>query len=281
MWRGCALFVFATILSLNCRRTISSTVAADEPTSYCNGNPCQNSDGIIYNHETRAQHNSLDNTQSPRSLESSEYEDYFINEVEEWISKRQTQIESSVLISYDSQGNVYPSTQYLYPDFLNTLRSMSVDGVGGGDDKIFFYTGQTDQKGIVHGLVNVAALIAHAMATSIRYDVCDEFNIDATDDTEKYAISNSCGQWGRSYQDEVCVGDDAPMTCEVNTDISMTAADSLKKENAPPPLECRPKASDTDFTGHWDAELGVLSEEFPYSNREGAFSVDGCCWWGR
>ncbi len=29
-------------------------------------------------------------------------------------------------------------------------------------------------KGIVHGLVNVAAFLAHAMSISIKYNVCDK-----------------------------------------------------------------------------------------------------------
>lgn len=116
------------------------------------------------------------------------------------------------------------------------------------------------------------------MAISIRYDVCDEFNIDATDFSKKYAVSNSCGQWGRTYQDEVCVGDEASMTCDVNPDMAMTAADSLDRDMAPPPLECRARESESDFTGHWDAELGKLSEIYPYANRVGVMHNEGCCW---
>ena len=130
--------------------------------------------------------------QLSRTLESPaeeyEYEPYYDNELSAWLNKKRTELENTAFISYDSQGNAYPSSSYSYPDFLKALHSMSVRGVGGGDDRMHFYIGQTDGSGVVHGLVNVAAFLAHAMSVSIKYDVCDEFNIDATDFTEKYAI---------------------------------------------------------------------------------------------
>eukprot|EP00571_Detonula_confervacea_P007078 CAMPEP_0172324616 /NCGR_PEP_ID=MMETSP1058-20130122/51801_1 /TAXON_ID=83371 /ORGANISM="Detonula confervacea, Strain CCMP 353" /LENGTH=137 /DNA_ID=CAMNT_0013040939 /DNA_START=45 /DNA_END=455 /DNA_ORIENTATION=+ len=98
----------------------------------------------------------LSNNNLPRNLVSTIYEEYYNNQVEQWLKEKQTEIENTVFISYDSQGNAYPSTSYTYDDFLKTLHSMTVNGVGGGDDQIFFYTGQTDNKGLVHGLVNVA-----------------------------------------------------------------------------------------------------------------------------
>lgn len=90
-----------------------------------------------------------------RNLNSPLYEEFYNNEVETWLNKKRAEIERTVFISYDSQGIAYPSTAYVYDDFLQTLRSMSVNGVGGGDEQVFFYIGQTDGKGIIHGLVNV------------------------------------------------------------------------------------------------------------------------------
>jgi hypothetical protein len=203
------------------------------------------------------------------------YGDYYA-EVEHFLIKTQTEIESRVLVSYNSQGNAYKSTAYTFDDFLVTLRSMSLFGASGGDDDpMMFYMGQTDSKGIAHGLANLAAFLAHAMVTSIKYDVCDEFNVDTTDLTSKYAISNSCGQWGRSYQDEVCMGDGAFMACDVDPDMVVTAASYLFASNAPPPFECQPKKNATDFTGHWDSELGRTSEIYPYANRAGAIHNEG------
>ena len=219
-----------------------------------------------------------------RNLATS-YEDYFNNEVEQWLNTHQNELDDNVFISYNPQGNnsPYPSTNYIYADFIKSLHSMSVDGVGGGDDMIYFYTGQTDDpQSLVHGMVNIAAFLSHAMSLpSIKYDLCDEYNVDNTDNTQKYAISNSCGQYGRSYQDEVCIGKDSYMTCNANTNMAMVAVDSLRGDKSPPPFECRPRDNPNDFTGHWDASLGVLSDEFPYSNRHGALHNEGCCWWGR
>ena len=84
------------------------------------------------------------------------------------------------------------------------------------------------------------------------------------------------GQWGLSYQDEVCTGDSAAMTCDVNPDMTITAASSVGDL---PPFQCAPKESASDFTGHWDADAGALSEIFPYANRKGVLHYEGryCC----
>ena len=203
------------------------------------------------------------------------------NEIEDWLNKRRPQLENSVFVSYDKDGNPYPSLWYEYDDFMLALRSMSISGVGGGELERFFYIGQTDNRGVVHGLVNVAAFFSHASVVSIKYDVCDEFNMDKTDYTDKYPLSNSCGQYGRSYQDEVCLGNTAYMTCDVDKDIQMTALTSLNEEKAPPKFFCRAKESATDFTGFWDGATGTLDETLPFSNRLGRIDTAGCCWWGR
>ncbi len=219
---------------------------------------------------------------SSRHLAIPDYNSEFhFNEIEVWLNKKRSQLESTVFISYDKNGKPYPSVWYTLDDFMIALRELSVIGVGGGEFERFFYIGQTDNRGIVHGLVNVAAFLSHASVISIKYDACDEFNMDKTDYTEKYAVSNSCGQFGRSYQDEVCVGDTAHMTCDVDKDIQMTAVTSLNEERAAPALSCRAKNSATDFTGHWDRSTGTLEETFPFSNRMGRIDTAGCCWWGR
>lgn len=207
--------------------------------------------------------------------------EFYFNEIEVWLNKKREELESTVFISYDKDGKPYPSGWYTLDDFMIALRQLSVIGVGGGELERSFYIGQTDNRGIVHGLVNVAAFLSHAAVISIKYDACDEFNMDKTDYTEKYAISNSCGQFGRSYQDEVCVGNTAHMTCDVDEDIQMTAVTSLNEDRAAPSLSCRAKDSATDFTGHWDRSTGTLEETFPYSNRIGRIDTAGCCWWGR
>jgi hypothetical protein len=210
----------------------------------------------------------------------SKYDNYYA-EVEEFLNKTRLGIEDGVLVSYNSRGEAYKSTAYTYDDFLVALRTMSLFGAGGGsdddnenDDPILFYVGQTDSGGLAHGLVNIAAFLAHAMVTSIKYDVCDEFNVDSTD-AMKYAISNSCGQWGRSYMDEACVGDDSYMTCEIDADMTALAATYPFRSDLPPRFECRPRVNATDFTGYWDTKLGRLSETYPFANRAGAIHNEG------
>ena len=131
--------------------------------------------------------------QPRRELISPVYKVYYENEVELWLNKRRTKLEDSVFQSYDAQGFPYKSTAYTYDDFMTTLQAMTVNGVGGGSDQIFFYIGQTDYKGIVHGLVNVAAFLAHAMAVSIKFDVCEynaSFILSHTHTSFRYRSTN-------------------------------------------------------------------------------------------
>lgn len=109
-------------------------------------------------------------------FDQSNYFDTF-EEVKTWLDSKQAQLVNSAFLSYDSNGNSYNSSWYKYDDFIRVLESLSVAGVGGGDDQLRFYTG-ADGKGSIYGLVNSAAFLAHAMAVSIQYDVCDEFNDD-------------------------------------------------------------------------------------------------------
>jgi len=272
---------------------IISLVVADASSSSssasCHELPCLNSDGshgITNMNSNNNDSNNKKRNPPRRNRASPVIEEYYKNEVKQRLLNKRTEIENSVFLSYDSEGYVYQSTAYSFDDFLKALYPISVEGVGDVKNPIRFYVGQTDKQNIVKGLVNLAAFLAHAMAVSIKYDVCDEFNIDATDAaSQKYAVSNACGQWGNSYQDEgVCVGGSEEVevaTCNVDPYMEITAADSLGWEKAAPPLECRPRESQGDFTGHWDAELGVLNEIYPYANRLGVLHNEGCCWWGR
>ena len=105
-------------------------------------------------------------------------------------------------------------------------------------------------------------------------------HLGGKDDTNKFALSNSCGQWGRSYQDEDCKGDGSSK-CPVDTEMSVRAVSKPRGSSAAPPFECAPKDSETSFTGYWESQLEFLEDTFPYSNRYGATHVEGCCHWGR
>jgi hypothetical protein len=128
----------------------------------------------------------------------------------------------------------------------------------------------------MYGLVNLAAFLANAMVESIQYDTCDELNWQAV--AGRYAISNSCGQEGRSYQDEVC---DVQYTCAVDADMESTAVDSGKGVRSPPPFTCRPGSGDGYYSGYWDTSSGTEITDTPYSSTTGRTDVEGCCWWGR
>ena len=99
-------------------------------------------------------------------LDQSNYFDTF-EEVKSWLDAKQAQLENSAFLSYDFNGNPYNSTWYKYDDFIRVLESLSVAGVGGGNDQLRFYTG-ADGRGSIHGLVNSAAFLAHAMAVAIQ-----------------------------------------------------------------------------------------------------------------
>ena len=150
---------------------------------------------------------------------------------------------------------------------------MSVEGFGAD---FSFYLSNDDPDRYIYGLVNLAAFLANVMVESIRYDSCDELNWQAV--AGRYALSNSCGQQGRSYQDEMC---EQKFTCEVDTMMKSTAVDSGKGVRAPPPFTCGPGSGEGYYSGYWDTSTGSQISDTPYSSTSGRTDVEGCCWWGR
>ena len=98
------------------------------------------------------------------------------------------------------------------------------------------------------------------MTESIVYDVCDEFSVDGEESGGWYALSNSCGQNFRTYQEEVCmspVSGQGGMSCTVDRRMEIISAghtSSASVGRAPPPFSCRPKIDSTDYTGYWDVK---------------------------
>jgi hypothetical protein len=189
------------------------------------------------------------------------------------IRKSQTLLEKFVFISYTSSGVAYPSVKYTFENFYDALHIMALQGFGGDYS---FFLGNDDKDQYIYGLVNLAAFLANAMVESIQYDTCDELNWQAV--AGRYAISNSCGQDGRSYQDEIC---EEKYTCEVETTMEQTAVDSGKGTRAPPPFTCRAGSGDGYYSGYWDTSSGTEITNTPYSSTTGRTDVEGCCWWGR
>ena len=167
--------------------------------------------------------------------------------------------QDTVLVAYNAYGIKFPSTRYTYDGMIEALKEMASAGIQSDGRDFRFYVGN-EELNLQYGRTNLAAFLAMAMSESIAYDTCDEFNEAQV--AGKFAISNSCGQNGRSYQDEVCTSpDEANMSCDV--DVNMVVVSSSTSINQggrpPPPLSCRPKADWSDYAGYWDSKTGQAS----------------------
>jgi hypothetical protein len=172
--------------------------------------------------------------------------------VQETLLSKRNLIENLVLVSYTSGGLSYPSRQYTFDDFYDALQLIILQGFGNG---IQFLLNEGDVDTYHYGLVNLAAFLSQAMTESIQYDACDELNWQEV--AGRYAISNSCGQEGRSYQDEICPLEESYMTCPGDSEMEITAISSGNQVRAPPPLTCRPGSGAGYYTGYWDSTTGT------------------------
>jgi len=189
--------------------------------------------------------------------------------------EREDFIKSAVL-----QSNGSPSTAYTFKDFLASL-DLAVTQLP--VDKAFF-VGQGSPKllGAEYGLVSIAAFLSNAMEEGIKIDSCAEWNTDSLFDSlsERFPLSNACGQYGREYQDEVC-SELEPYHCPATT-AEVTAIDGNIEKNVPP-FTCRVRTIDDGaeiFPGYYDSVEGVVIQS-AYANTLGRTDVEGCCWWGR
>ena len=91
-----------------------------------------------------------------------------------------------------------------------------------GYDNKFFYIGQQSNGDFdaVEGLTNIVLFLSQAAVQSIQDDACDEDNVQLV--SGKYPVSNSCGQFGRSYQDITCTGANIDMTCPLDPNQSFS-----------------------------------------------------------
>jgi len=150
---------------------------------------------------------------------------------------------------------------------------MGVDGFGAD---FRFSLWDEDDVRFKYGLVNVAAFLSQAMEESMRDDTCDELNWQEV--AGRHAISNSCGQEGRTYQEETC----GIFSCTVDPSMEVTAISSGNQVRAPPPFECRPGGGGPgSYAGYWDTYAGSEIKSTPYSNTAGRIDLEGCCYWGR
>ena len=112
------------------------------------------------------------------------------------------------------------------------------------------------------------------MVESIEDDTCDELNWQKFEG--KFPISNSCGQEGRSYQDENCVlGTTEFLSCDVDADMQINAVTSGSQERAPPPLKCHPGTGKGNYAGYYDTSSGREVMGAEYVNVAGRTDVEG------
>eukprot|EP00986_Skeletonema_menzelii_P002248 scaffold616_cov146-Skeletonema_menzelii.AAC.31 len=124
-------------------------------------------------------------------------------------------------------GSSRNSYRYRYFDFIQALGLMVDVGV----EKSYFYIGQDYQPtrtevatmtDLKSGIFNVALFLTQAIVNSIREDACDEHNTQIVNG--RHPVSNSCGQYGISYQDLVCTdGNDNGKECPLDLSMSLTA----------------------------------------------------------
>ena len=164
---------------------------------------------------------------------------------------------NTVLVAYNANGIKFPSTRYTFDGMIVALKEMAT-GIQSDGREFRFYVG-SEEANIHYGRTNLAVFLAMAMTESILYDTCDEYNEDQV--AGKYAISNSCGQNGRSYQDEVCTGSESDMSCSVDTNMVIVSSSNSISQGGrpPPPLSCRPKEDVSDYAGYWDSRIGQAS----------------------
>ncbi len=233
---------------------------------------------------------------SPRSIQSPsptfpDYNELFYQFLESEDVK--DGLEWTVFQAHNNPDGIpYPTTRYSYNGLVASLKEMTNDGIKSDGRSFVFYTGQ-DVRRIEYGLTNLAAFLANAMAESLSYDTCDEFNTD-TDIYlfGRYPLSNACGQNKRSYQDEVCAitttaatqttttsanseGETnveekvVDMSCSVDTEMdieSMGFSSGILGVPTPPRFTCRPKENTTDYAGYWDDKTGEMNAiEYPNS----------------
>ncbi len=132
---------------------------------------------------------------------------------------------------------------------FSTFAEVLFDMASGAVEGKYFYVGHgrtTNRQLRKRGMVNIAAFLAHAKTNGFQNNDCDERNIDflvPDGTTRKYPLSNACGQFGDSYQDERCDVSESFMECAPDPNMLVSAVpdtdgDSYKN---PPAFFCGPK----------------------------------------
>jgi len=153
-----------------------------------------------------------------------------MNVMENQLNTSKNQIEDVLLRSTSPvDGTSHNSYRYRFFDFMKALELMADVGV----EDSYFYIGQEDQSStriggammtdFKSGIFNVALFLTQAIVNSIRDDGCDEHNTQIVNG--RHPVSNSCGQYGISYQDLVCTeAGDVGKECPLDPSMTFTAA---------------------------------------------------------
>jgi len=187
-------------------------------------------------------------------------------EVEEKVKTSKARFDKLLLKSEYPDGE-RPSYLYTWQGFQRALKKMT-SGTGPGENNFFYIGAGISPNSLQYGLVNIAAFMAHAVTQAVYYDSCDENSWEQV--SFRYPISNSCGQKGRSYQDEKCDGRHKGMECEVDPTMEVYGVTRARWLGAPPPLYCADRS-----TGYWDHIIGFEENDPPFANSAGRNDVRG------
>ena len=149
--------------------------------------------------------------------------------MEQQLNTYKTGIEDVLLRSTSPvDGTSRNSYRYRFFDFMKGLELVADMGV----ENSYFYIGQEDlgsagrganMGDIKSGVFNAALFLTQAIVNSIKDDGCDEHNTQMVNG--RHPVSNSCGQYGISYQDLVCTeAGDIGKECPLDPSMTFTAA---------------------------------------------------------
>ena len=222
------------------------------------------------------------------------------------LTRHRAVLEENLFVFRSLDGSLVPSTLYSYDTFIdafsNAYDKLYVGPQGQGrreqsnDNEwhpplLSNHENEIEQSGddrrrqmqynrgldLRYGLVNIAAFLAQAQVESILNDACDETHHDKVDGV--FPTSNSCGQYGLSYQDMSCQSSEQRFQCPVNDQMAAVATHSGKYANSL--YEFRPHfycGASQKKTGSFDP-ISLMSIKGPFANRAGRTDVKGCCFW--
>ena len=179
---------------------------------------------------------------------------------------------------------------YAYVDFHRALRYMSERGYAvpideegrpvqarlGGEHLEYarsaFYLGSPSADvapGPTVGLVNIALFLSQSLSDSVASGSCDELNEEVVDGY--LPASNSCGQYGMSYQDMACGEEQQYMECKPYPEMESVAGPN--PTGSVDPFYCG-SSQRYPFTGEATVTSGRGALDEPLTNANGRTDVE-------